>query len=170
MATEDGSAIQRYNAGPAEERYAELLRCVAVPRWARALVDGRPYADVAQLRRHAAELTAGLTEAEVLLALADHPKIGQRVSSGWSRAEQSGVDDRNAELAEALRAGNVAYEQRFGHIYLVCATGRDGADLLADLTARLTNEPAEEIDVVRTELGRIAELRLTRILAEPESP
>ncbi|HEX3785737.1 MAG TPA: 2-oxo-4-hydroxy-4-carboxy-5-ureidoimidazoline decarboxylase [Pseudonocardiaceae bacterium] len=171
-ANQDAPAIQRYNTRRAEGLYPELLRCVAVPRWARALVDGRPYGGVTELTAHAAELTEGLTEAEVLLALADHPKIGQRVNAGWSRTEQSGVDDRDARLAEALHAGNVAYEQRFGHIYLVCATGRSGAELLADLTARLANEPAAEIAVVRTELGKIAGLRLARVLAgpEPEQP
>jgi len=169
VAGQADAAVRRFNARAADELRAELLRCVAVPRWARTLVDGRPYASVADLNRDAAELTASLSEAEVLLALADHPKIGQRTGSGWSRAEQSGVDGRDAELAEALRVGNLAYEGRFGHIYLVCATGRTGTDLLADLTGRLANEPAAEIAVARGELGKIAALRLARVLAEPNN-
>jgi 2-oxo-4-hydroxy-4-carboxy-5-ureidoimidazoline decarboxylase len=75
------------------------------------------------------------------------------------------VDDRDADLAERLRDGNIAYEARFGHIYLVCATGRSGADMLADLTTRLTNDPVTEIGVVRGELGKIAALRLRRVVA-----
>ena len=153
--------MRRFNGLPAEELRPRLLRCVAVPRWARALIDGRPYADLADLLGTADELTTTLTGEEVLLALADHPKIGQRTNSAWSRAEQSGVDDRDTDR---LLAGNIAYEARFGHIYLVCATGRSGAQLLADLTARLANDPATEIDVVRGELAKIAALRLRRVV------
>lgn len=164
MPVADTANIQRFNEQAAEELRSRLLRCVAVPRWAGALVDGRPFADLAGLLGMADELTAGLTDDEVRLALADHPKIGQRTNSAWSRAEQSGVDDRDADLAERLRDGNVAYEVRFGHIYLVCATGRSGAEMLADLTARLTNDPVTEIGVVRRELGKIAALRLRRVV------
>ncbi|HEY2701224.1 MAG TPA: 2-oxo-4-hydroxy-4-carboxy-5-ureidoimidazoline decarboxylase [Pseudonocardiaceae bacterium] len=154
--------MRRFNGLPADELRPLLLRCVAVPRWANALVERRPYAEFAELLDAASELTTGLTDDEVQLALADHPKIGQRTNSAWSRSEQSGVDDRDAER---LRAGNVAYEQRFGHIYLVCATGRGSADMFADLTARLANDPVTELGVVRVELGKIAALRLRRVVA-----
>jgi 2-oxo-4-hydroxy-4-carboxy-5-ureidoimidazoline decarboxylase len=153
--------MRRFNGLPAEELRARLLRCVAVPRWADTLVDGRPYADLAALLGAADDLTAGLTDDEIQLALADHPKIGQRTNSAWSRAEQSGVDDREAGR---FREANLAYEARFGHIYLVCATGRSGADMLADLTARLANDPVTETGVVRVELGKIAALRLRRVV------
>jgi 2-oxo-4-hydroxy-4-carboxy-5-ureidoimidazoline decarboxylase len=154
--------MRRFNGLPADELRPLLLRCVAVPRWANALVERRPFAEFAELLDAAGELTTGLTDDEVQLALADHPKIGQRTNSAWSRSEQSGVDDRDAAR---LQSGNVAYEQRFGHIYLVCATGRGGADMLADLTARLVNDPVTELGVVRVELGKIAALRLRRVVA-----
>jgi 2-oxo-4-hydroxy-4-carboxy-5-ureidoimidazoline decarboxylase len=165
MPVADSANIQRFNEQAADELRPDLLRCVAVPRWADTLVDGRPYADLADLLRVADELTARLTDDEVRLALADHPKIGQRTNSAWSRTEQSGVDDRDADLAERLRDGNIAYEARFGHIYLVCATGRSGTEMLADLTARLANDPVTEIGVVRRELAKIAALRLRRVAA-----
>jgi 2-oxo-4-hydroxy-4-carboxy-5-ureidoimidazoline decarboxylase len=159
----DSADIQRFNGLPIDELRSRLLRCVAVPRWANTVADRRPYVDLAELLSTADELTAGLADDEVLLALADHPKIGQRTNSAWSRTEQSGVDDRDADLAQRLRDGNIAYEARFGHIYLVCATGRGGADMLADLTTRLANDPPTEIGVVRVELGKIAALRLRRV-------
>lgn len=165
MPVADSADIERFNERPADELRSDLLRCVAVRRWAQTLVDGRPYADLADLLRVAEDLTARLTDDEVRLALADHPKIGQRTNSAWSRAEQSGVDDRDTDLAERLRDGNIAYEARFGHIYLVCATGRSGTEMLADLTARLANDPVTEIGVVRRELGKIAALRLRRVAA-----
>lgn len=156
--------IQQFNELPVDELRPRLLRCVAVPRWADALVNGRPYPSTTDLIRAADSLTANLVDEEVLLALADHPKIGQRTNSAWSRSEQSGVDDRDMYLAERLLNGNIAYEARFGHIYLVCATGRSGTEMLADLTARLENDPVTEIGVVRGELGKIAALRLRRVV------
>lgn len=158
----DSADMGWFNGLPAGELRPLLLRCVAVPRWADALIERRPFARFADLLDAAGELTSGLTDDEVLLALADHPKIGQRTTSAWSTAEQSGVEDRDAER---LHAGNLAYESRFGHIYLVCATGRSGADMLADLTARLANDPVTELGVVRVELGKIAALRLRRVVA-----
>ncbi|HEX9336660.1 MAG TPA: 2-oxo-4-hydroxy-4-carboxy-5-ureidoimidazoline decarboxylase, partial [Pseudonocardiaceae bacterium] len=93
----------------------------------------------------------------------DHPRIGERAAPGsMSATEQSGVDSMT--LADRLLAANLAYERRFGHIYLVCASGRDGEDLLADLAARMGNDPATELGVVRRELGKIARLRLERII------
>jgi 2-oxo-4-hydroxy-4-carboxy-5-ureidoimidazoline decarboxylase len=162
--------IDRINTLPPAELTSLFRQCVAVTRWAHALADARPFTDLADLRSRADELTAALTDAELRTALADHPRIGQRADAGsatanWSRTEQSGVDGRDTGLAERLHAGNLAYERRFGHIYLVCATGRDGADLLADLTDRLANDPVAELDVVRGELGKIARLRLGKLVA-----
>ncbi|HEX3648905.1 MAG TPA: 2-oxo-4-hydroxy-4-carboxy-5-ureidoimidazoline decarboxylase [Pseudonocardiaceae bacterium] len=140
-----------------------LGQCVAVGRWARELADSRPYPGVAELLARADEVSASLTDTELAQALADHPRIGGRTAAGSrSAAEQSGVDaDRlGARLAEA----NAAYEARFGHIYLVCAAGRTGDELLADLTDRMANDPATELGVVRRELGRIAHLRLAGLV------
>ena len=79
-----------------------------------------------------------------------------------SATEQSGVD--STALADRLLAANLAYEQRFGHIYLVCASGRSGEELLADLAERMRNDPVTELSVVRRELGKIARLRLERMV------
>jgi 2-oxo-4-hydroxy-4-carboxy-5-ureidoimidazoline decarboxylase len=138
-------------------------QCVAVDRWARDLADGRPYPGLAELLTRADELSAGLTDAEIEQALDEHPRIGERTAPGtMSATEQSGVDSDT--LADRLLVANLAYEARFGHIYLVCASGRDGEDLLADLATRMGNDPVTELSVVRRELGKIAHLRLTRMV------
>jgi 2-oxo-4-hydroxy-4-carboxy-5-ureidoimidazoline decarboxylase len=138
--------------------------CVAVDRWARELADGRPFADLDGLLARADELSASLTDAELRHALDDHPRIGARTAAGsLSAAEQSGVD--SATLADRLLVANRAYEERFGHIYLVAAAGRDGEELLADCAARMANDPVTELGVVRRELGRIARLRLERMIS-----
>jgi 2-oxo-4-hydroxy-4-carboxy-5-ureidoimidazoline decarboxylase len=139
-------------------------QCVAVDRWARDLADSRPYASLDELLTRADELSAGLTNEEIGHALGDHPRIGERVAPGtMSATEQSGVD--SLTLADRLLAANLAYERRFGHIYLVSASGRSGADLLADVAARMGNDRVTELSVVRRELGKIARLRLERMVS-----
>lgn len=159
--------VAEVNTMPAERLVESLGQCVAVRRWARDVAAGRPYAGVADLLAAADDVSAGLTDDEVLEALRDHPRIGQRPAgdsgtAALSAAEQSGVDSTG--LADSLAAANAAYEARFGHIYLVCAAGRDGEDLLSDLAGRMTNDPVAELVVVRRELGSIARLRLSGMI------
>jgi 2-oxo-4-hydroxy-4-carboxy-5-ureidoimidazoline decarboxylase len=139
---------------------ATLTECLAVPRWVRAVLDGRPYDSRDALFAVAERAAATLTADEVDLALAGHPRIGDKTGSATSRAEQSGVDN-----ADEFVAANRAYEQRFGRIYLVCAAGRGGAELLADLRSRLGNDPDTELAVTVRELGKIALLRLAKVVS-----
>jgi 2-oxo-4-hydroxy-4-carboxy-5-ureidoimidazoline decarboxylase len=155
--------IAEVNRLPRDTLTDLLGQCVAVGRWARELADGRPYTGVDELLARADDVSASLTDAELARALADHPRIGGPTAAGSrSAAEQSGVDtDR---LAGGLAEANADYEARFGHIYLVCAAGRSGDELLADLRARMANDPVTELGVVRRELGRIAHLRLAELI------
>ncbi len=158
--------LEGFNSAPAAELRPLLTDCLAVPRWVDALLAGRPYADVDALLA-ASDRHAELTDDEVHAAIGGHPRIGERaagsgVSAKWSADEQSGV---TASLADRLLAANDAYEDRFGHIYLVCATGLSGERLLADLAARMGNPPDVELRVVNRELAKIAALRLRKVLA-----
>ncbi|MGZ4502388.1 MAG: 2-oxo-4-hydroxy-4-carboxy-5-ureidoimidazoline decarboxylase [Nocardioidaceae bacterium] len=161
-------SIEDFNAAPADEVTAALLACCAVPGWAAAIAEGRPYADAPALLARADQAARRLTPAEVDLALAAHPRIGERPAgadpgAAWSRQEQAAVD-RDDETARALVEGNRAYEDRFGRVYLVCASGRSGAELLADLRRRLGNDDATEAAVVADELRKIALLRLGKVV------
>ncbi|NUT48819.1 MAG: 2-oxo-4-hydroxy-4-carboxy-5-ureidoimidazoline decarboxylase [Saccharothrix sp.] len=158
--------LEGFNSAPEAQLRPLLTDCLAVPRWVDALLAARPYADVDALLAASARF-ADLTDDEVHAAIADHPRIGERasgdgVSAKWSADEQSGV---TASLGDRLRAANAAYEDRFGHIYLVCATGLTGEQVLADLAARMGNAPDAELRVVSRELGRIAALRLRKALS-----
>ncbi|QXJ26862.1 2-oxo-4-hydroxy-4-carboxy-5-ureidoimidazoline decarboxylase [Actinomadura graeca] len=157
------------NSLDAEAARAELLTCCTARRWADAVIAGRPYADPAALRAASAAALAAQDWAGIEEALAAHPRIGDRVGgqdreAAWSRAEQSGVDGAADGLRDALAAGNRAYEERFGHVFLICATGLGGEEMLAALRARLRNDPGTERAVVRQELAKIVELRLGRLL------
>jgi 2-oxo-4-hydroxy-4-carboxy-5-ureidoimidazoline decarboxylase len=175
---------------PAADARELLLACCAAGPWANRLIAGRPYPIVAALLRESDEAVAGLTVPELAAALAGHPRIGEPVPAGrdpagsasagspgreqpggnprpagWSRQEQSGMAAADEPTRRAIAELNAAYEQRFGHIYLVRATGRSAAELLALLRARLEHDDATEWRTVRAELAQINRIRLRRLLA-----
>jgi 2-oxo-4-hydroxy-4-carboxy-5-ureidoimidazoline decarboxylase len=131
-----------------------LTACLAVPRWVDALLDHRPYES-----REALDAAADLplSSDEIRQAMAAHPRIGEKPAEGWARSEQSGVDN-----PDAFAAANAEYEAKFGHVYLVCASGRSGGELLKILRDRLGNDPATELAVAGRELLKIAGLRLAK--------
>jgi 2-oxo-4-hydroxy-4-carboxy-5-ureidoimidazoline decarboxylase len=156
----DQSALERLNLEEPAAAEHDLLACCASRRWADEILARRPYHDLAQLRSVSEQVLRALAWADVEQALAAHPRIGEKAAgssteAGWSRAEQAG-----ATPTDDLVAGNRAYEERFGHVFLICATGLSGAQMLAALQERLHHEPTEERDVVREELRKIVELRL----------
>lgn len=124
----------------------------------------RPFADEQALLHSSDDAIAALAPADLDDALAGHPRIGdrERARQGASSREQPGtIDDTvRGELAVA----NAEYEQRFGYVYLVCATGRSAEQLLADCRARLGNDPLTERRVMVRELAEITKLRLSRVL------
>lgn len=157
--------VETFDALPADAAEAELLAVCASPAWARAVAAGRPYGTVDALLERAGAVLAGLDEAEVDRALAGHPRIGERSAHASSRREQAGVAGADAAVLDALAEGNRAYEERFGHVYLVCADGRPAQELLEVLRTRLAHDPATERRVLRRELGAINALRLGRLIA-----
>lgn len=156
------------NASPDELR-APLRACCAAEAWIDAVIAGRPYASEAALADTSDAATATLGDIALGQALAGHPRIGERVShGGWSDEEQAGVADAGGDVRAQLAAANAAYERRFGHVYLACATGRSADELLSICQARPSNPPRVERDVVLGELAKINRLRLTKLL-HPEA-
>jgi 2-oxo-4-hydroxy-4-carboxy-5-ureidoimidazoline decarboxylase len=145
-----------------------LATCLAVPRWVDEVAAGAPYASVEDLLDAAGVAATPLSEAEVDQALADHPRIGERatgdsVSSAFSAAEQSASASDDADLAAQLAAGNRAYEEKFGRIFLIRAAGRTRPEILAELHRRLELEPEDEIKIVAAELRDIARRRIAQV-------
>jgi 2-oxo-4-hydroxy-4-carboxy-5-ureidoimidazoline decarboxylase len=124
---------------------------------------GRPYRSAEALQAAAA---AALTGDDLDEAMAGHPRIGDRSAGGQSRREQGAVATAGADVLTALAEGNREYEERFGHVYLVCASGRSADDLLATLRARLRNDPATERAVALRELEAINRLRIARLVGQ----
>lgn len=153
------------NGLPGAEARRELLACCTSERWTDGVAAGRPYPSMTALLDSSNKVVAGLAVDDLRAALDGHPRIGDRPgrSHDWSRREQAGVTTSDEAVQHGLAEGNAAYERRFGHIYLVCAAGRSGAELLAVLRDRLGNDHETEWDVVRAELGKINALRLARL-------
>ena len=167
------ASITGFNTLPAGDALQVLLGCCSATRWARQVAAGRPYASVEAVLRRSDEAVAGLSASDLAEALSAHPRIGERASEhasehagerGWSRREQAGVAGAHEAILRELAASNAAYEQRFGHVYLVCATGRSAAELLDLLRTRLGNDPAAESQIVRSELGKINRIRLRSLI------
>jgi 2-oxo-4-hydroxy-4-carboxy-5-ureidoimidazoline decarboxylase len=163
------TGLDRFNALPGSEARRELSACCAARHFTGAVAAGRPYPDGAALRAAADAALAGLDWGGVLEALAAHPRIGERAGGGgreaaWSATEQSAAASGAAEVRHRITKGNIAYEERFGHVFLICATGRPAEEILTALTARLGNDPGTERGVVREELRKIVHLRLEKVI------
>ena len=152
--------LASFNAAPAGEAVAVLLSCCASRRFADAMTAGRPYPSVAAAERATRAAFESLTWDDVVEAMSAHPRIGDR-AHGQSAAEQAGVGDSSRA---ALAAGNARYEERFGHVFLICATGLSGEQMRAALEARLGNDPATERAVATVELEKITLLRVAKAL------
>ena len=142
-----------------------LLACLAVPRWADEVTAGAPYPSTESLAAAADATARTLTAEEVEAALADHPRIGDRHAgtgraSDFSAAEQAASLSPDEALAERLLAGNRAYEERFGRVFLIRAAGRDRAEIVAELERRLGLDADTERSIVADQLREITVLRV----------
>lgn len=156
-----GPGLARLNAAD-EDGAARLLHEVCASRtWVRTLTAARPYPDTGALLTASDRATAELTDGDLAEAMAGHPPIGRPTPGDPASArEQSGVQDAlRAELLEL----NLEYQDRFGHVFLICATGRTGDQILAALKERLRNTPEREREIVRAELRGINRVRLDRL-------
>lgn len=162
--TDTGIGLDAFDALPDTTAENLLLSCCSSPAWARAVANGRPYGTLADLLAAADRALDALDEDEIDRALAGHPRIGDRPDNANSAREQAAMSGADTAVRAAIAEGNRAYEARFGHVYLVCATGRTPAELLAILRERLGHEPAVERRIVRTELAEINRIRLRRLI------
>ena len=155
-----------FNAAPAQDAERIVLACCASGTFAKVIAAGRPYQDpTALLAAVDAEFKA-LSWDDIVEAMNEHPRIGDRaVRGGTSAAEQSGAAAASDEVRQGLADGNLAYEQRFGHVFLICASGLSGQEMLDQLRARLENDEETERTVVRDELRKITRLRMTKLLS-----
>ena len=164
------AGLDDFNAEPADRAVQALRACNAAPRFAAQVVAGRPYPDVEALVTRAEEVVRGLPWAEVELAIAVHPRIGDRPEGSSpeaeaSRREQGAVGPADDATRAALAEGNREYEERFDRVFLVRAAGRSPEELLAELRRRLGNDEETERAEVTGQLAEITALRVRELVS-----
>jgi 2-oxo-4-hydroxy-4-carboxy-5-ureidoimidazoline decarboxylase len=166
--------LAHWHALPPEEAAAQILSCCGSPAWAAKLTARRPFADEENLFAAADDCWQQLPEADWLEAFRSHPRIGEQhaqnkttaTSAAWSRSEQSQMKEVDAAILLRMQEGHREYEERFGRIFIVCASGKNPAEMLQILERRLSNGPAQELQESAAQQQQIMQLRLRKWLAE----
>jgi 2-oxo-4-hydroxy-4-carboxy-5-ureidoimidazoline decarboxylase len=159
------------NAWTDDHACSSFLRCCGSRRWSREMTRFRPFDSEAALLEAAESVWWGLSTGDWLEAFASHPKIGDRnalaarfaATAAWSAREQAGVDGAAADVLQELADDNDRYHERFGYLFIVCATGKTADEMLALLRQRLSNDPDIEIKIAAAEQAKITRIRLERI-------
>ncbi|WP_133273954.1 2-oxo-4-hydroxy-4-carboxy-5-ureidoimidazoline decarboxylase [Hymenobacter radiodurans] len=165
--------LPELNALPKPTLSEALRKCCGSTAWVEAMTHIFPVPDKGTLLRKADSIWYGLSEPDWREAFTHHPKIGDINSlkekfastSAWAAGEQAAVQHSSQAVLEALAEGNTRYEEKFGYIFIVCATGKSAEEMLALLQARLPNEPDEEIKIAMGEQAKITHIRLEKLLA-----
>ena len=166
--------LAQLNAAPPATAAGALERCCGTRAWVEGMLAARPFADYETLHETARRLWRSLPPEGWREAFTHHPRIGDVAAlrerfaetAAWAGREQSGAVGADEHTLEALAAGNRAYEARFGHIFIVRATGRTAAEMLELLRGRLDNAPEHELRVAAGEQERITAIRLDKLLEE----
>jgi 2-oxo-4-hydroxy-4-carboxy-5-ureidoimidazoline decarboxylase len=164
--------LHELNILPRQQLKEELFRCCGSAAWVDRMLPFFPADDLVELLEDAEEQWFLCTEEDWKEAFGHHPKIGDTESlkkkfastAQWASGEQSGVQSASEDIIEALAKGNKEYEEKFGYIFIVCATGKSAEEMLQLLQERLPNDPQEEILVAADEQNKITKLRLEKLL------
>ncbi|MFC7818280.1 MULTISPECIES: 2-oxo-4-hydroxy-4-carboxy-5-ureidoimidazoline decarboxylase [unclassified Streptomyces] len=167
MTSTSASGLARFNALEESAALAELHEACASTAWARHLLAARPYATTEELYAASDAAMAELTADDLAEAMAGHPPIGRpKPGDPTSSREQAGMAGASEELKAEMLELNLAYQDKFGHVFLICATGRTGEQMRDAVKERIGNSPEQEREIVRTELGKINRIRLSRLVEQ----
>ncbi len=164
--------LTELNSLDLETATSAFTKCCGSSIWVHKMVEARPYACEQYLQTQAVLAWAACTQVDGLEAFTHHPKIGGKAAlaekfastSIWASGEQASVQVASEAVLQALADGNAAYEEKFGYIFIVCATGKSATEMLALLQERLPNPPEIEIEVAMAEQMKITLLRLQKLL------
>lgn len=165
--------LARWNRLSAKEAAEEISHCCGAVAWARELVKRRPFANESSLIAASEEIWLCLNANDWMEAFSKHPRIGERKapeaastkSASWSAQEQQNVAAATGALQLALTKGNREYEEKFGRVFIVCATGKSASVILEILHRRLQNDATKELQEAAQEQNKITNLRLKKWLA-----
>lgn len=165
--------LDELNNLPAFHLKGELTKCCGSSAWVNGMAFSFPFFTKEKLLQKADEIWDHLTEQDWLEAFTHHPKIGDTGSlkqkfantAQWASGEQASVQQASQKIIEDLAAGNKAYEEKFGYIFIICATGKSAEEMLHLLNERLANKPEAEIKIAAAEQAKITKLRLEKLLS-----
>jgi len=165
-------SVKRLNQLSADLAEAEFLKCCGATRWAKRMSEARPFVDLEEVSSKADAIWWSLNKEDWLEAFRAHPKIGERKAAAtqshqaanWSAQEQSQAQQAADEIKAAVAEGNYAYEDRFGFIFIICASGKSASEILTALRQRLANDAEAELRVAAEEQRKITLLRLKKLL------
>ncbi|WP_395571063.1 2-oxo-4-hydroxy-4-carboxy-5-ureidoimidazoline decarboxylase [Streptomyces sp. BK79] len=167
MTSTSASGLARFNASEESAALAELHKACASTAWARRLLEARPFATAEDLYAASDAAMAELTADDLAEAMAGHPPIGRpKPGDPTSSREQAGMAGASEDLKAEMLELNLAYQDKFGHVFLICATGRTGEQMRDAVKERIGNSPEQEREIVRTELGKINRIRLNRLVEQ----
>ncbi|HEY6063228.1 MAG TPA: 2-oxo-4-hydroxy-4-carboxy-5-ureidoimidazoline decarboxylase [Chitinophagaceae bacterium] len=165
-------SLHELNILPRQQLIEELMKCCGSASWVNRMLPFIPADDMIELLEDAEEQWYQCGEDDWKDAFAHHPKIGDvglltkkfASTAQWASGEQSGVNLASKETIEALAEGNRLYEEKFGYIFIVCATGKSAEEMLEMLRSRLKNSPEDEIKIAADEQNKITKLRIEKLL------
>jgi OHCU decarboxylase len=166
--------LAEFNALPSAQAESLLMDCCGSARWSTSVASRRPYATVEMLHKAADSIWWNLERADWLEAFSHHPQIGEKPATGsesarqWAAREQAGARAAGEDLKARLARANLAYFEKFGYIYIVCATGKTAEGMLAILNQRLQNDLASELSIAAEQQRMITRLRLEKLLASEQ--
>ena len=165
--------VEFLNAKSPEELEEMFLRCCGSTRWAKRMAESAPFSSRNDLHHVAIQIWNALGKEDFLEAFKAHPQIGASVeelrkkfqtTSNWSSGEQSGMEAASEETIQALKEANAQYLERFGYIFIVCATGKSADEMLSIIQGRLPNAPEVELPIAAFEQQKITTIRLEKLL------
>ena len=165
-------SVRRLNGLSADLAEAEFLKCCGSTRWAEEMTEARPFASVEEIARKADEIWSALGANDWLEAFRAHPRIGEKKAATsqseqaarWSAQEQSRAQQAADETKAAIAEGNRIYEDRFGFIFIICASGKAADEILSALNGRLANDRETEMRIAAEEQSKITQLRLHKLV------
>ena len=162
--------LAQINAMSEEAAREALIKCCGSAQWVSSMVQARPFASDGELFEKSDAVWFALPESEWLDAFGHHPRIGESQlrekfasTADWSAGEQAGVASASEEVIQGLTEGNDAYFEKFGFVFLICATGKSAAEMLHALRQRLPNDRQQELENAAREHSAITKIRLEKI-------
>ena len=167
------TGLRAINDMRSEEAQGAFHECCGSIRWASSMTRERPFLEAAELHHSADRLWGRVRDEDRLEAFAAHPKIGDSgsVRSGltgteWASEEQSAASTASEDVLRALAEGNSAYEERFGYIFIICASGKNADEMVQELNRRIANDPIVELGEASEQQRQIMHLRLAKMLTK----